>query len=409
MKASLTILFLLFSILCQTGYAAEVSVAKPSLVIFIAHNVIKERDNKPLPVHIWFSNDSDSDLNNVRIHIDSPDFFDWYTDSRLNNNEKLPLELGTVPAHSTVNRQIYGHLTPQANVGEAKLLFTALYTNNKNRQSSVNHEKNIMIEFVGVNQILGIPLSLAGIIVPGALFLILLSIFNVPFASKFQTDQKTFFFMSFIISVTIIFLSSILKSHVSLLEYIDISSEIKLIRFVFLSFIGALLGLLVGYGYKCYIMFKFKNCAFNPEDTIPQLIRKSLKLNPKYAGNGICVKLKNGEEYVGSHYARDINGNIYLFASFKFEWDEIERKKLSGNFESAMTGDKVKQTAESISYLTNISEEKSVEIALNQGIRLVQEGGKRRDIKENCLYWGNEEVSTIQTCWEDNRKLLEVI
>lgn len=170
--------------------AKEIAPPAPSLIVsFERQNV---RENDCVNVELLVTNPSALELAEVSLDAVGPSFLHWYSGrceakkdregTNFSGPNSSPLSLGNVPAQSPMKQELHFHSSDTIEVGEYNVLFIVHYgwkTTRGVSRSVISAEKPVKISFLGNESVAGIPLALAGFIVPGLLFLILLKIFRV--------------------------------------------------------------------------------------------------------------------------------------------------------------------------------------------------------------------------------------
>jgi hypothetical protein len=164
------------------------------------------------------------------------------------------------------------------------------------------------MSLLGTDNIAGVPLALAGLIVPGLLFWVVVGWFRVPWA-KSELGEITLY------SIPISLLFMVAGRWAPAM---DVGSGIGVVKLGCLALGGAVLGGIVGL--VDYMRRRAKQEAEDAlviadSDDMPELIGK-LAARHRYAGpKTMQVTLKDGRQYAGSWAVRD-GGYTYLFGAF---------------------------------------------------------------------------------------------
>jgi len=168
--------------------------APPTVAVSLERSVIREEDN--VPVSIWFTNPGSLALNEVRVNITSPAFLTLSTSQCAGTLDKSTVKFGSIPANSSTNCTLNLVTTKNREivVGDYNLLFTVQYQwtdNNGVHGSVVTAEKPLKVNLLGTDSVAGVPLALAGFIIPGLFFWIAIRLFEVPWGVDLPLGDKT--------------------------------------------------------------------------------------------------------------------------------------------------------------------------------------------------------------------------
>ncbi|MEK6285106.1 MAG: hypothetical protein AABO57_05140 [Acidobacteriota bacterium] len=362
-----------------------------------------------MEVEIWFSNDSQQAFSEVELHIAGPDFLEW----RDNSCDGPPLSrpFGTiVTPNSTLNRTLCVRTGPRIKVGNYNILFTLEFkweANNVGRASYVVSEKPLNVSLFGSDSVAGVPLGLAGFIVPGLFFWLAVSVWKVPWSVGLALGEKLIYSVlvsiGFMVSATLV---SYLLVSVGIVRgggwvnYIDVSTGISVVKLLALAIVGAVLGSFVG-GINHFLRQrseKAKRIEFG-DDTQTKLdkllvlnpdYRQLMKLNPGFLPRTV-VRMKSGEQYIGSLSAMTA-GTRWLFGWFEIDLvgqprdviDKVQKYKKSGN-----------QLA-----MVRLASGKQMAVKARTVIRKLESGTESP--KDECMHWREDEV--LESSLEDGKK-----
>jgi hypothetical protein len=307
--------------------------APPTVTVSLQRSVIREQDS--LPATIWISNQSSQPLTGVQVDITKPGFLELSTPQCDGKFVETTVTFGDVPANSSVNCKLHLITTKDREivVGDYNLLFTVRYQWQDNtgvHKSVVTAEKPLKVTLLGTDTVAGIPLALAGFIVPGLFFWIAVRLLKVPWGVDLPLGDKTIY--SVIISALFMIVGA-------WYNYFNVNNGISLNKLFYLAGSGFALGLLVAAAYHDWHWWSRKRMAANQisfDDTEEATLGKILRLNPHYNAGSLRrlfarifpagrytkpetrVKLKNGKEYVGALGIR--NGDLVALVS----WRKVE-------------------------------------------------------------------------------------
>ncbi len=279
----------------------------PQLVISFERQTMRENDG--LPIRVFLSNASDKNLENVTLG--------WST---------LP---GTLLLYATTCDELKKHPTsnsPAANVvvgklpsqqdpksvqsldlcltsttvsnGDDNLLFNLRYDwvgKEGPRHSVLTVEKSIKSAFLGADSLAGVPLALAGFIVPGLLFWLALDFWKTPWRIQGPTlGDKTVY--SVLVSLLLVALVSVFPRFK---EELDITQGLSLQKLEYLALLGGVAGMLIGGGDRWVRAISARR-ALQPTDDDLTLLMKLLRLNANRNQPKTIVRLANGQSFEGS-------------------------------------------------------------------------------------------------------------
>lgn len=181
-------------------------------------------------------------------------------------------------------------------------------------------EKPIFVKFFGSDSIAGIPLGIAGLIVPGLSCLLVLSWIKIPLIPELPLGEKLIY--SLLVSIPILTIGNMFRSS---------SSNIISINILFmLSLTGAIIGGIVGGFYwlvKAIKTHRQQQLEIKPEDISPQdddyyqLLEKVIRLTRKLYSKTpkTIIQTLNDREYKGSLAASYSDDKYILIGWFAIE------------------------------------------------------------------------------------------
>lgn len=295
-------LLLWLSLIWQSATDADLKNAappKPSVFVSFGRQTIQESDS--VQVSVWLANDSEHELTDVRLHIASPDFLEWYEQSCDGKPFANGFALGSVQPASTLTRQFCVKTKPLIKVGEFNTSFVFQYrwrTEKGIAASFVSQEKTIKVNILGSDNVAGIPLALAGFIVPGLFFWLVVRVFKAPWYLDTVLGDKVI--DSIIISVCIVAIGS-------WIGFVSVNSGVSLNKLMLLAGVGSVAGLLTGatdFIIRRIRLYKLKAKQIEMGDDEKDILRKILKQRQPTRPTVEIVRLKNNEEYIGSLVSR---------------------------------------------------------------------------------------------------------
>lgn len=298
--------------------ATEAGAPKLSITISLERQTIREDD--AVQVQVWLANDGERDLTELRLHVAAPSFLRWQIGScqtwRSQDYQGAatnPHDLGPLPRRAVRQTEVCLKSASDIAVGDYNLLFTFAYAWQEmgaERRAFLPVEKPLKVSLLGSDDVAGIPLSLAGFIVPGLFFWLVVGWFKVSWlpwkAEGVALGDKLIY--SIVVSVVILVLGSWLK-------LIDLSAGVSLTKMGQLALAGALCGMgavLIDYLLNHYRRNKLarEQQAMRAKqiklgENQDQLLDKLLDSYPSARKPKASLRLKNGEELIGSLARKD--------------------------------------------------------------------------------------------------------
>jgi hypothetical protein len=279
--------------------------AKPSVEISFERVNIRENDTVKLELIVI--NDADYDLTNTSLEVNSPAFLEWQVVSCNGQSRNPPSKLSVGPAplvpvkaRSTSRCGLEVATKANIGVGEFNSLFVLNYQRQvgKNSESSlVTTEKTLKASLFGSDSVAGVPLVLAGFIVPGLIFWIVVSFFGVSWKREGLGDQMIFSVLVSLVLVTI----------ETWIGFVDLNAGISTGKLFRLGIGGLIAGVIAGGADLATRLINKKRILrdqINETDDEYTILAKLLKLPAHATVAQPMIELKSGVKYVGSLGAR---------------------------------------------------------------------------------------------------------
>lgn len=321
----MVLLLLQLSVGGSVKEAAAPTPPAPALTISFERQNIRQNDC--VNVQLILANNSDSELTKTSLTVAGPSFVSWYNYSCGQNksgdifgSSSVPsLALGTIPPRSTFRRQLHLQTPSTIQVGDYNSLFTVEYQwklNEGTASSVVSAEKPIKVSFLGSDSVAGIPLALAGFIVPGLVFWLIIKLFGASWSVDALGAQMIY---SVLVSIAIVFVGA-------WFNFSDVSAGISMGRLLSLVLAGLLVGSVAGGSDLAIRKVRARQAAkreaarlaqaadleaarleqeIRPEESLARLLGKLLELPPQAQLNKPLIRLKKDQQqYVGALGAR---------------------------------------------------------------------------------------------------------
>jgi uncharacterized integral membrane protein len=306
---------------------------KPSVAISFERQAIREND--AVAVHIWIANEWDYGLTDVTLRADVPAPLKWNNLSCQEWSKRKfdgeagdrPLPLDALKAHEVKSYTFCIKSGSEIDVGEFNIPFTFEYGWQRGaeaRRSFTTSEKTLKANLFGSDSLAGVPLGLAGLIVPGLFFWVVFSLFRVgwmPWPSgDLALGDKLFF--SVLASALLLFIVASFNARAP--AFPNFSGGIGLPKLLFYVGVGAGAGLVVG-GLIWVTQWVGRVLAARREerqarealateerrrrelarqvqldDPLDVLLEKLLEKYPDLSTTETVVYLKNGTSYTGT-------------------------------------------------------------------------------------------------------------
>lgn len=273
---------------------------KPSVVISLNKQTLRENDCAL--VQVWLINENNIPIDQALLNVSLPEHIKLSDkscsdsgESTLNNSNISPdktITENNVEAKTIKFPPLYIKSDSDIVIGDYNLFFYITYQwkeDNKTKQSIISAEKTIKVNFLGSDSIAGIPLGMAGFIVPGLIFWLVLSGFGVPCSETKELGNKLIYSVitSFVLIGIFSFINSAFPNRFPV--SLDISNGISLFKLLSLALVGFFLGLFIGIGYRIIKLINKKiedrrKIRYDDTDVekIEKILRNESKYNPSY-------------------------------------------------------------------------------------------------------------------------------
>lgn len=334
--AALSILILSVRVSAQ-GLSTQEPAAKPTVSVSVSFARQAIRENDSVQIQTWLANESDQDLTAVRMEVAAPSFIRWrvnscdqWAQSQFTGQGDVWTDWGTMSAYSVRSKLFCLRSDSNIVVGDFNLLFTFTYDwqrEKAERHGFVAVEKTMKVNLFGSESIAGIPISLAGFIVPGLFFWFLVALFKVPWlpwgAGDVALGDRLIY--SVLISMLIVIVGGTFEST-------DISAGVGLNKLGYLAFAGVISGAAIG-GADHVIRLVIRRSRKKREaeadsksikqtDDEKVLLEKLLESYPAANRPGAVVSLKDGRIFSGSLARKDSNATA-IVGSFQVVLDGV--------------------------------------------------------------------------------------
>jgi hypothetical protein len=366
--------------------------------ISLARQTIRENDS--VQVQIWLSNAWDQNLTEVKLHVVTPSFLKWYVgtckewqEKKFQEEHKQFLSFGPVSARTVHAKTLCIKSDPDIVVGDFNLLFAFEYEwlkQNNPQYSSVVVEKTLKATLLGSDNVAGIPVGLAGFIVPGFFFWMVLTLFKVPWLpwSSEQLALGDRMIYSVLISMGIVVLGGQFKDT-------DISTGLGLTKLGYLAFMGLVLGIVVSIIDRLvrYLIQqqrqrqqkKAEEKLIKIGDGLEVLLEKLVERFPNIQQPRAIVLLKNGQRFKGSLAQQDAEGTALI------GWFQIQI-----NQQTKAITDRLKEFEKTRQWreILTLARSQELEIKIRDPIFNITAGG---DEPQPDAYktWASAEVETV--------------
>jgi hypothetical protein len=379
----------------REGHASsKVPVEPVKLTPSVSFSEQSVGEGDSLYVETWFSNDTDTDLSQVSLEIFSPNFLEWHEKSCSDPIITGPFLLESPARHTLVEHKLCARLKQHddVKVGDFNILFIYRYQwrdGKTNRESVASVEKPLKIVLLGSDNILGVPLGLAALIVPGLFFWFAISLWKAPWRVGLALGENLFY--SLIVSA-IFFAIGYFLPPTWWFSRMEALKGISLGKLVSLALTGVIVGAVVG-GIDRWLRSAISQYrarhAIHPDDPAQVLLEKLLNASPPRNRPLTTVRLKGGVEYYGSLGARTEQGTVLV------GWFSIPLNSFPGKLTRAVKAYKEKNR---LADIMELARRNKVEIELRNAI--YDKDGQSEG--HETMHWGkeNKEVLDVTTKWE---------
>jgi hypothetical protein len=365
--------------------------SQPSLVISFEQSNLEIGDS--IAATIQVTNTSAFNLSGLQLRIDGPGFLQYRdVDSHLVN---AIMSLDDIPPYTTLRTSRFWIKAPASGsrVGDFNVLFTLPYKWNDGKlahQNQATLEKTLNVGLLGNDKIMGIPLAFAGFVVPGLMFMFTLWLLKVPIGSEIGADDKII--ASIVVSVFCLFLVSLIKGNIlqSRMSFFDVGSSVSMLKLFMLALMGMFLGLLTFFGhivYKRRERKRLEKLRITGDENSPELLEKILKLNPKYNGFPVQFTLKNGQTYMGAHYA-EIEFDYILMGAYQVTTKGLPEKirnKLKKHTYDNKGINLIQDARHLLAVLEMFKNDNTDNIEIRYFVKEVEENEDRHDVSDHLL------------------------
>jgi hypothetical protein len=331
---------------------------KPSVAVSFERQSIREND--AVQVHAWLSNEWDYRLTDVTLRAEMPERLrwnnvpcaDWPPQKFEGGVGDKPLDLGPLNAHEVKAYTFCIRSGPEISVGDFNIPFTFEYEwprGDAARRSFVTSEKTLKANLFGSDSVAGVPLGLAGLVVPGLFAWFVFALFDVGWKpwpdAGLALGEKLFY--SVLVSIPLLFVIN--WTIVGSFSFPDVNSGISLSKLLIYIGFGAALGAAVGGPIRLVKEIgrrlaerrqrmeeeraraeerrrqeeRARQVQLN--DAPDVLLEKLLRLYPYSRQPRAVVYLKNGTQFSGT-LAQQGEDATALIASFQVKLDGLARQ-----------------------------------------------------------------------------------
>ena len=352
--------------------------SKPSLIVWFERQAIRENDK--LRVILWLSNDSSEELRNVKLIIEAPQQLEWHQASCTGQPDTHQLDLGTLSPNSVRPISLCVETSSTVVVDSFTILFALQYEwqNGKTlRQGVVTVEKQLTVSLLGADNLAGIPFSLAGLIVPGLFFWIVIELMKRPWGVGLAIGEKLIY--SVVVSLLFLYVSSHLNP-------MNLRMGISMKHLFSLAGAGAGVGSVVcclDWFVRWKLRRKQEAWAILPGDPSELLLKKLLHRYSGYNRPLATVRLKNGESYSGSLAVQTSDTTIIL-GWFQLGLED-QTDHVKNQFRQALSGSSPWMVLE-------LADRLKINVTLRNAVKKKIEG-EENSTGYSVQKWANDEVS----------------
>jgi hypothetical protein len=369
---------------------SEQPPAPPGLTVSFEKSAIREDD--AVPVELWLSNNSDLDLTAVDLRWSGPDFVEWYPepcapDLHKGSQPASSKTLGTIPANSVLRQSWCLVSGPNVRVGEFNVLVVVEYAwsaGGKLRHSAVSVEKPLQVSFLGSSDIAGVPLGLAGFIIPGLLSWMVLDVFRTPWRVGNALGDKMIY--SVLVSVAIVAASAQLTFwHLN--QYLNVLEGVSVAKIFWLALGGTVTGTVIATldrTARCLRNRIAQRGALDLRDSDVVLLRKLLEQNANLRRPLATVRLKDQREFKGSLIGKTDSDTVLL------GWFMIKPDASNAALDKQLR-DRIR--AGKLAQALRLANENQIPVQPRNLIREVKPDGSEQMTTDDRKSWSNDEIS----------------
>ncbi len=288
---------------------APVELGKAAPGVSFSEQTLGESDS--VYVQTWFPNETGNDFTEVNLEILGPGFLEWHDKDCSGPVITNPFPLDVPAPYTSVEHRFCTKLKPgnEIKIGDFNILFIYHYQWKEGKtlkKSVLPIEKPLKIVLLGNDNIVGIPLGLAGLVVPGLFFWFAVSLWKAPWGVGLALGEKLFY--SVIVSAIFVVLGAWLSDipwlpHKSWLLTMDVLKGTSLAKLEQLAVTGMVVGTIAGagdQGLRWYRRRRRQARTIKRDDPTEVLLEKLLNTHPGKRKPLTTVRLKDNTEYFGS-------------------------------------------------------------------------------------------------------------
>jgi hypothetical protein len=370
----------------HTSSAVPAESSKPAPGVSFSQQMVTENDS--VYVQTWLPNDTDNDFTEVSLEIFGPEFMEWHDRDCSGPPITNPFPLEAPTRYTFVEHRLCTKLktNSEIKVGDFNILFVYHYQwkdGNTLKKSASSVEKPLKVVLLGDDNIVGIPLGLAGLVIPGLFFWFAVSLWKAPWGVGLALGENLFY--SMIVSAIFVAIGSWLP-HTSWLPQMDVLNGISLGKLARLAATGMVVGTIMGgvdQGARLYRRKQRLARTIKPDDPSDVMLEKLLNTNPDKKLPKTTVRLKDNTEYTGSLGVQ--TDDITLVVG----WFAVP---LSG-FPSKLSK-QVKRYAEEnrLADILELARSKNIRVELNSAVKKQDGEGTGKDY----MSWRNDQVAEFK-------------
>jgi hypothetical protein len=338
-------------------------------------------------VQTWFRNETANVLTGLNVEILGPGFLEWHDQDCSGPVITNPFPLDVPAPYAFVEHRFCTKIKPhdEVKIGEFNILF--IYHDQWKegetlKQSMLPVEKPLKIVLLGNDNIVGIPLGLAGLVVPGLFFWFVVGLWKAPWGVGLALGEKLFY--SIIVSAVFVVIGTWLP-HRSWLPSMDALKGISLSRLGQLAMTGIITGLIAGgfdKGFRLWRRKQRRAAAIKLDDPPEVLLEKLLNAHSGKQKPLTTVRLKDNTEYSGSLGAQTEDTTIVI------GWFTVASGSFPGT--SASVAKKYMEKTR-LADILELARNKNVTIHL---LDAVKKG--RQTTGRESMSWKNDEVAEFR-------------
>jgi hypothetical protein len=345
-------------------------------------------ENDSVYVQTWLPNDTSNDFTEVSLEIFGPEFIEWHDKDCSGPRITNPLSLEAPVRYTFIEHRLCTKLNTDSEikVGDFNILFVYHYQwkdGNTLKKSASSVEKPLKIVLLGDDTIVGIPMGLAGLVIPGLFFWFAVSLWKAPWGVGLALGENLFY--SVIVSAIFVAIGAWLP-HTSWLPQMDVLNGISLGKLARLAATGMVVGTIMGAvdkGARLYCRKQRLARTIKPDDPPDVMLEKLLNTNPDKKLPKTTVRLKkDNAEYTGSLGVQ--TDDITLVVG----WFAIPLSGFPGKLSK-----QVKRYAEKnqLADILELARSKNITVELNSAVKKDGESTGK-----DSMSWRNDEVAEFR-------------